>query len=487
MACRIMLDLRPVAYVVGLMLTVLGILMLIPAGLDRVAGHENWIGFVESSLITTLAGALMALSTRNGLGKQINVRQAFLLTLGTWAFLPLFGALPFMMGTAGARFTDAYFEAVSGITTTGSTVFVGLDHMPPGFNLWRGMLNWLGGLGIAFIAMIFLPVMRVGGMQFFRTEGFDTLGKILPRASDIARSLLAVYAGLTIACILTYRMVGVEPLDAVVNGMATIATGGFSPTDASFTKYRGAPEYAGALFMILGSFPYIRYVQMVTGSSRSMLRDPQVHAYLRWISYAVIAVTLWRVAVSEDGVEPAFRESLFNLVSVFSGTGFFSGSFGGWGGFSMVVAFIVGLIGGCSSSSSGALTVFRVQVMGEAILSRIRLLHSPHRVAPVKYSGRAVDEDSMNALIMYVYSYIFIIGVLSVLMTFSGVDMESALFGIWTSIGNIGYGYGPMVARTGTFVDFPEAAKWIMIVTMLMGRLALLAVFVIVLPRFWRG
>ena len=482
-----MLDLRPVGYVVGLMLSVLGALMLLPMALDALMGDSNWPAFLESALMTGLAGGLMALACQNGLGRSIQVRQAFLLTVGIWAFLPLFGALPFMLGAPGLGFTDAYFEGVSGITTTGSTMIAGLDALPAGMNLWRGMLNWLGGLGIAFIAMIFLPVMRVGGMQFFRTEGFDTLGKILPRASDIAVSLVFVYAGLTLACAMTYLALGVEPLDAVVNAMATIATGGFSPTDQSFSKYPGAPEYAGAVFMILGSLPYVRYVQMVTGGHRAFWSDPQVRAYLRWIAYAVLAVTCWRVATSDDGLEPAFRGTLFNIVSIFSGTGFFSGSFGGWGPFAMVVALIVGVIGGCSSSSSGALSVFRVQVMGQAILSRIRLLHAPHRIAPVKYDGRSVDEDAMNALVMYVYGYVLTIGVLSVAMTLTGVDMESALFGIWTSIGNIGYGYGPMLARNGTFMDFPEAAKWIMILAMLMGRLALLAIFVVLLPRFWRG
>ncbi|MEI4486224.1 TrkH family potassium uptake protein [Frigidibacter sp. MR17.14] len=482
-----MTDLRPVGYVIGLMLAFLGGLMLIPMAVDVIFAPANWWAFGQSALITLLTGLLLALTTRNSLRRSFGVRQAFLLTVGIWAIVPVFGTLPFMLGATRTSFTDGYFEAVSGITTTGSTILVGLDKMPPGLNLWRGMLNWLGGLGISFIVMIFLPIMRVGGMQFFRTEGFDTLGKVAPRATDIARALVMVYAGLTLACCITYLMIGFTPLDAAVMSMATIATGGFAPTDVSFSKYQGIGEYAGAAFMILGSLPYIRYVQAVTGAPLVIWGDAQVRAYLRWIAYAVGAVTLWRVSTSDMTLEPAFRETLFNLVSIFSGTGFFSGSFGGWGSFAMVVALIVGIVGGCSSSSSGALTVFRVQVLGEAILSRIRLLHAPHRIAPVKYDGRTVDDDSMNALVMYVYGYILTIGVMSVLMTFTGVDLESALFGIWTSIGNIGYGYGPMVARTGTFVDFPEAAKWIMIVTMLMGRLALLAVFVVVMPRFWRA
>src|SRR5690606_30888207 len=225
---------------------------------------------------------------RNSAGRSLSIRQAFLLTLGIWFLVPGFGALPFILGAPGARFIDAYFEAVSGITTTGSSVFLAVDDLPPGVTLWRGMLNWLGGLGIAFIAMIFLPVMRLGGMQFFRTEGFDTFGKVLPRATDIARQLFLVYAGLTIACMVSYLALGMQPLAAVVHGFATIATGGFSTNDTSFVGYDWPIEYAGALFMILGSLPYIRYVQLVNGHSRPLADDPQVRGYLQWLMTAVV-------------------------------------------------------------------------------------------------------------------------------------------------------------------------------------------------------
>jgi trk system potassium uptake protein TrkH len=480
-----MIDLRPIGYIVGVMIAALGLLMLIPATVDWIAGNGEASVFLTCAVITFGVGAMTAMASHGAAREPLDIREAFLLTLAIWTVIPLFGALPFMLGVTEARFIHGYFEAVSGITTTGASVLIGLDDLPPGINLWRGMLNWLGGLGIAFVAMIFLPVMRVGGMQFFRTEGFDTLGKVLPRATDISKSLLAVYAGLTLACAITYLSIGMTPLDATVNAMASIATGGFSPRDASFSVYQGAGEYAGALFMLLGSLPYVRYVQMVTGSGLPMWRDNQARAYLRWITAAVLAVTAWRLLTDGGAVEAVFRETLFNIVSIMSGTGFFSGSFSGWGGFSMVVAFTLGIIGGCSSSSSGALTVFRVQVSLAAIAAQIRQIGAPHRVAPVKYDGRTVDDETMNGIILYVCGYIVTIGALSVAMTLVGVDTESALFAAWTSLGNIGYGYGPMVARTGTFIDFPDAAMWIMILAMLMGRLALLAIFVVVLPRFW--
>ncbi|MHC0052360.1 TrkH family potassium uptake protein [Actibacterium sp. D379-3] len=481
-----MLDLRPVGYVIGQLLVALGGLMLLPMALNLAMGDPNWQTFLETAIQTLLAGSVLAMACRNGLGQSLSLRQAFVLTAGIWTVMPVFGALPFMEGAPHASFTNAYFEAVSGITTTGSSVFTGLDTLPVGVLLWRGMLNWIGGLGIAFVAMIFLPVMRVGGMQFFRTEGFDTLGKVLPRAKDIARMLVIIYAGLTCAAVLAYLLVGMTPLDAVVNAFATISTGGFSTSDASFGKYSGPAEYVGALFMILASLPYIRFVQLLSGSARPLLRDPQVRAYLRWLLYAVGAVVAFRVATGKDPFETVLRESLFNIVSIFSGTGFGSANVAAWGAFPVVIAFLVGMIGGCTSSSSASISVFRWQLTFLEIRTRLAQLYAPSAIRIIKYDGRQVERDVLDALVLYVGGYILTLGVLTIGMDMVGVDEESALFAIWTSIGNIGFGFGPLVQRTGTMVDFPAPAKWLMVLAMLMGRLGLLSVFVLLMPRFWR-
>ncbi len=481
-----MVDFRPVAYVIGRILIVLAILMLAPAIIDWRAGLENGYDFLACAALTGVVGAGLTLSTGNALGQGLDTRQAYLLTAGIWFLVPFFGALPFWIGAPGLSLNNAYFEAVSGITTTGSTVIFGLDELPAGMNLWRGMLNWLGGLGIAFIAMIFLPLMRIGGMQFFRTEGFDTFGKALPRATDIARQLLFVYSALTVACIVTYTAIGMETLDAVVGGFSTIATGGFFPSDVSFNKYAGAGEYFGALYMILGSLPYIRYVQLVNGQAGPLWQDTQARAYLRWLAYAVVSVTLWRVWTTGDPVEPVFREALFNLTSIMSSTGFFSGSFPVWGGFMLVVAFVVGVVGGCSGSSAAGFSIFRTQLLVAVLRREVRRIGNPSAVDPIRYDGRAVEEDVLNALILFVSSYILILGTMSVALTLMGVDSVSALFAIWTALGNIGYGFGPLVERTGTFIDFPPAAIAIMSLCMLLGRLGLLAILVLVLPSFWR-
>lgn len=481
-----MIDLRPIFYVVGRILVVLAILMLAPAIIDWRAGLENGADFLQAAIITGALGLLLSVATANGLAGGLNARQAYLLTAMIWGFVPLFGALPFMLGAPNLSFTDAYFEAVSGITTTGSTVIVGLENLPPGMNLWRGMLNSLGGLGIAFVAMIFLPVLRVGGMQYFKTEGFDTFGKALPRATDIARQLVIVYFGLTLACMLVYRLLGMTELSAVVNGMTTVATGGFSDADASFSRFGAPIQYAGALFMVLASLPYIRYVQLLNGQARPLWQDSQIRAYLKWIAFSVGTVTLWRLITAGGDIEETFREALFNLISIISSTGFMAGSFSGWGGYMLIVAFLIGIVGACSGSSASGLSVFRVQIAASALLAQIRQIASPSKVVPVRYEGRTVSEDVISGLILFITGYVLSMGVMTVAIALMGVDPMSALWGVWTSIGNIGFGMGPIASRTGTFIEYPDAAKWVLILAMLMGRLGLMAIFVLLLPRFWR-
>jgi trk system potassium uptake protein len=271
-----------------------------------------------------------------------------------------------------------------------------------------------------------------------------------------------------------------------VGSMATIATGGFMATDLSFSVYAGAAEYAGAFFMVLAGMPYIRFVQLINGAPQPLWRDVQVRGYLRILAIAIGSVTLWRWLTSDGAFGSVFRQTLFNLVSIQSSTGFFSGDFATWGGFMLPVAVLIGIFGACSGSSAAGLSVFRVQIAFAALRQHVRGITMPDRTDPVRYDGRTVDDDVMNSVILYITGYILITGVLCILVTMAGVDLESAFFGVWTSIGNIGYGFGPLVARTGTMVDYPDAAKWMLILAMLLGRLGMLALLVLVLPRFWQ-
>lgn len=482
-----MSDFRPVLHLFGLILAALGVSMAVPTALDILDGAANWHSFLEAAIETTLTGVLLALATQGDRSDGLTTRQAYLLTAAIWLLLPLFAGLPFIDGAPYVSLTDAYFEAASGITTTGYTVFEHLDKLPRSVVLWRGMLNWFGGLGIAFVAMIFLPVLRIGGMRYFQTEGFDTLGKVMPRAGDIARSLLWVYLSLTAACALSYGATGMNAFDAICYAMATIATGGFGTHDSSFANFSPSAQYAGILFMLASALPFIRYVQLGNGQMRPFWSDPQIRAFLRWFAIALSALLVWRYTHTPDTPEATFRSAAFNLSSIMTGTGFGTANVSDWGSFGVVLSYWVGLIGGCTGSSSGALSVFRWQALGAVIRTAVRRLHAPHRVILPRLGGKLLEDDVLSSLILYFTGYILALGVISVGISMTGADFVSALFATWGALGNIGYGIGPMVARTGTMADFSDVATWLMTLAMLLGRIGMLAILVLFLPRFWRG
>ncbi len=479
------MDLRPVANVIGKLMAVVGLAMLAPLAVDLGRGDPHWTAFAASSLMVTLAGAMIALATNSG-DKSLNLRQSFVLTSGAWLVLPAVGAVPFVLGAPHVSITDAYFEAMSGMTTTGATAFPAIDALPHGTNLWRAILQWLGGLGILVVAMIFLPVMKVGGMQFFKSEGFDTLGKILPRAMDISAEMLRVYVLLTAACGFTFLFLGMTPFDALAYALATMSTGGFAPTDASFGRYIGANEYAASVFMLLAAMPFIRFVQVMKGQPMPLWRDVQVRAFLRWHAYAIAAVVAYRMYRHEAAFLPTLREATFNIVSSFTGTGFVSEDVLKWGHFAFVVLIVVGLIGGCTNSTGCSVKVFRYQILFEAVRAQIRLMHSPSRIQPLRYGGKTVEPSVINSVMAFFSLFILSFGLLIVALSLTGMDPFTAFTCAWTSIANVGLVWGPGLTANGSVADLPLVAKWLMILGMFLGRLELISALVLLLPRFWR-
>ena len=337
-----MLDMRPVGYVIGLLVAVLGIAMIVPMLMDIAEGRGHWPVFVEAGLITMLGGGMIALACANGVKEGLTIQQTFLLTTGVWLMLPIFGTLPFMLGATEARFVDAVFEAMSGMTTTGATVFTGLDDLPKCLLLWRGILQWLGGIGIIIVAMVFLPELRVGGMQIFKSEALDTFGKILPRAGQIASQISVIYVWLTFACALTYLALGMDVFDATVHALTTVSTGGFSNYDASFGTFSGVTEYAATIFMVLAALPFVRYVQLLNGNPMALHRDPQIRGFVTVVSVLVLLVFVSIQAIFPHHWEQSLRESLFNITSIISGTGYASVDYMTWGPFPIAFFFFTG-------------------------------------------------------------------------------------------------------------------------------------------------
>jgi trk system potassium uptake protein TrkH len=481
-----MIDPRPVAGILGWILLALAGFMLVPMGLELWTGQPGWIVFLESALMTGFAGMVLAMASSVALSRGLSLRQSYLLTVATWIVLPAFGAVPFVLGEPHAGWTDAIFESMSGLTTTGTTVFEGLDLLPPGILLWRSILQWLGGLGIIVVALVFLPAMKVGGMQHFRSEGFDTQGKILPRVQDIAKALLGVYAGLTLIAAVVYASLGMSGFDAVNHALTTIATGGFSTSDLSFGKFTPAAEYAGAVMMWASGLPFIRYVQLVNGSARPMWRDVQVRAYARWTLYAVGAIIGYRLLMTPVGLEEAIRSSAFNTISIMTGTGYGSADVTAWGEFALLILIMVGFVGACTGSTGCSIKVFRFQVLFEAIRAQVARLGHPSRVTVMHLGGRRIEDDVIASVIVMFTAFVAGFGVLAILLTLTGLEMRTAITSAWTAICNIGPAFGREVGETGAVGGFPVGAKWLMIAGMLFGRLEMIVVLVILLPRFWR-
>ncbi len=482
-----MVDLRPVGYVVGLLVAVLGLAMILPMLVDIAEGLGHWRVFAEAGLLTTLTGGLIALACANGVREGLTIQQTFLLTTGVWLTLPVFGAIPFMLGETSSNFTDAFFEAMSGLTTTGSTVLSGLDTMPKGLLLWRGILQWLGGVGIIVVAMVFLPELKVGGMQIFKSEGFDTMGKILPRAGQIATQISVIYLWLTVACALSYLAVGMDVFDATVHSFTTIATGGFANYDASFGAFKGPAEYVASFFMIMAALPFVRYVQLLNGNTTALHRDPQVRGFLGTVAVLVVITFLLLQNVFPSNWELIFREALFNIVSIISGTGYASVDYMQWGPFAVALFFFIGLIGGCAGSTACSIKIFRYQLLFASIRSQLQLIRSPHGIFTPRYDGRPVGQDVLSSVMSFFMFFIVTLGLVSVALSLTGLDFVTSISGASAALANIGPGLGDIIGPAGNFSSLNDTAKWILSVAMLLGRLELLAVYVILTISFWRA
>lgn len=481
-----MIDLRPVAYVNGLLLVALGFTMLGPMLADLVAGNGHWKVFAQSAIITVLVGGLVALSSANAVSEGLTIRQTFVLTTLVWVLLPVFGALPFVLGATQAPLVDAVFESVSGFTTTGATVFVGLDTLPEGILLWRGIIQWLGGIGIIVMAMVFLPELKVGGMQVFRSEAFETMGKILPRAAEIARGISVIYVGMTVACALAYMAAGKPAFDAVVHSMSTVSTGGFANYDSSFGQYGAAVHYIAVVFMIGSALPYVRFVQLAAGDGAPLLHDSQIRVFLSIVALATLALAI-TVTLREGAFdELVFREALFNATSIITGTGFASVDYMGWGEFAITLIFFLGLIGGCAGSTSCSVKVFRYQILFASIKAEIRRLHSPHGIFVPRFEGRPLSDDVLDAVMAFFGTFVLSLGLFTVALNLSGLDTMTAVSGAATALANVGPGLGPIIGPAGNFAPLNDTAKWLLTLAMLFGRLELMVVLVLFTSRFWR-
>lgn len=482
-----MIDIRPVGHILGWLVALFGALMIVPMVFDLYEGDPNARAFAVSAALVIVCGAATAVACADERRGSLTLRQGFLLTTAAWALFPAVTALPLMFGEPHLSFTDAYFEFTSAMTTTGSTVIVGIEALPQGALLWRGMVTWLGGTGVILLAMILLPVLNIGGMQMLRNADFNTIDKVLPRAKAIAFSIGGAYVVLTFACGLGYVWAGMSTFDSLVHAFSTVATGGMGNYDTSFIGFAPAAQYVATVFMLLGALTFIRYVQFARGDPGALFRDSQIRAFFVIYLTLCLALLVARVGVGDPVNELTVREILFNLASVITTTGFVSTDYSAWGPAADVIFFCAMLICGCSGSTVGGPKVFRYQLLLGAIAGEVRRLHAPNVVHIARFQGARVPDSVLDSVIAFFMLFFLTLGLGAIALALLGLDPISAISGSAASLSNIGPGLGPLIGPVGTYAPLPDAAKWVCSFLMLVGRLELMTAYVLFTASFWRA
>ena len=479
-----MSNYKTVFFTLGILQIILGVSMFIPI-IVQFFYSEIDSSFFGSSIVTIIFGTLFFLSNLDH-DKKLNLQQAFLLTALSWISIAVFGSLPFVFSSIELSITDSFFESMSGITTTGSTIISDLENAPKGLLLWRAILQWLGGIGIIVMAITLMPIMNVGGMQLFKISSNDSSEKILPKSKEIALRLIYIYSGLTGLCAITYWIFGMGKFDSLTHSMTTIATGGFSNYSESIGYFNSLPiEISSMFFIILGSIPFIAYIKFISGNKKIFLNDIQIKTFLKIIIFTVIILSIYLLFSNQENF--SLRSIFFNTISILSGTGYVNAEFDKWGSFPITLFLALMFIGGCAGSTACGVKIFRIQILYLFILNQLKKIIYPKGVFVIKYDQSAVDEKFIASIISFIYFYIVIFFILTALLSLTGLDFITAISGAATSISNVGPGLGPIIGPNGDFSSLPDLSKWILTVGMILGRLELFAILVLFLPSFWKN
>ena len=478
---------KTVFFAIGILLVILGVFMFMPFIVQLIFDEKNST-FISSASITIFIGILLVLANSEE-DRKLNLQQAFLLTVLSWLSIAIFGCLPFMFSDLSLSFIDSFFESMSGITTTGSTIISNLDNAPKGILLWRAILQWLGGIGIIVMAITILPLLNIGGMQLFRMESSDTTEKILPKTREVTLIISSIYLTLTFVCGIAYWFAGMNIFDSVAHSMTTIATGGFSTYSDSIGYFKNPKiEIVSIIFIILGSLPFIVYLKFVKGNKKIFLEDVQIKGLIYILVISALLMFLYLILKNNEfSLLENLRISTFNVVSILSGTGYVTSDFGLWGKFPLIFFLFLMFIGGCAGSTTCGIKIFRLQILGYFILNQIKKLAYPHGIFPIKYNNEKISNTFIYSIITFIFIYFFIFFILATLLSLNGLDFVTAVSGAATAISNVGPGLGDIVGPNGNFQTLPTFSKLSLSFGMLLGRLELFAVLVLFFPSFWKN
>ena len=478
---------KTVFFLIGILLIVLGASMLAPYVLQVVL-DEGSHSFISASFVTIFIGILFILANLEKEFK-LNLRQTFLFSSLAWVTVAVFGSLPFLLSTQNFSFSEAFFESMSGITTTGATIISDLDNSPKSILLWRAIMQWLGGIGIVVMAITILPLLKVGGMQLFKMEGPDSAEKILPRTIEVATIIISTYIILTLMCGFFYWIFGMTIFDSVSHAMTTIATGGFSTHNDSIGFFKSSNiEIVASIFIILGSIPFISYLKFTQGNKKVFFQDVQIRGLIYLLLISIIIMFLYLLLINdESSLFDKIRISSFNVISILSGTGYVTDDFGLWGKFSLIFFLALMFIGGCAGSTACGIKIFRLQMLLIFLKNQIKKIISPNSVIITKYNNQKISDNFINSVIIFIFTFLFIFLIIAMLLSISGLDFITSISGAASSISNVGPGLGDIIGPNGNYKDIPDTSKWILSAGMLLGRLELFAVLVLFFPSFWRG
>lgn len=480
-----MSNYKTVFFIIGVLQIILGIFMAIPILLQLVLGEID-SSFITSSVITLVFGILFVLSNLD-YNKKINLQQAFLLTTLSWLTVAIFGALPFYFSNLSLSFTDSFFESMSGLTTTGSTIIINLEIAPKSILLWRALLQWLGGIGIILMAITLMPIMNIGGMLLFKVLNTDSSDEILPSSKEISLKLILIYFVLTLLCATAYKIFGMSFFDSLTHSMTTIATGGFSNYNDSIGYFNNAKvEITAMLFIILGSLPFIAYIKFLNGNRKVFINDSQIITFIKVTFFSILILLIYLFFKLESFSLSDLRSASFNSISILTGTGYVTGQFDQWGSFSLFYFLILMFIGGCAGSTTCGIKIFRIQILYKFVITQLKKIIYPRGIFVIKYENNNVDDKFLASIISFIYLYILIFFFITALLSLTGLDFITSISGAATSISNVGPGLGSIIGSNGNFSTLPDASKWILTAGMILGRLELFAILVLFLPSFWK-
>jgi trk system potassium uptake protein len=480
-----MSNYKTVFFTLGILQIILGISMIFPIIIQYIYDELD-SSFFGAGIITIVFGILFFLSNLDH-DKKLNLQKAFLLTSLSWLSIAIFGSLPFIFSSLQLNLTDAFFESMSGITTTGSTIIKNLNEAPKAILIWRAILQWLGGIGIIIMAITLMPIMNVGGMQLFKISSNDSSEKILPKSKEIASRLILIYLGLTLLCSISYKFFGMNFFDSFTHSMTTIATGGFSNYNESIGYFNNAAiEVTSMIFIILGSIPFISYIKFLNGDKKIFISDVQIKTFIKIIIISILILFIYLFLINKNFSMINLRAVSFNVISILTGTGYVTQEFDNWGGFPLAFFLILMFIGGCAGSTTCGIKIFRIQILYIFLKNQLKKIIYPRGVFITKYDNNNIDEKFMASIMSFIYLYIIIFFSISALLSLSGLDFITSISGAATSISNVGPGLGTMIGPNGNFSMLPDISKWILSFGMILGRLELFAILVLFLPSFWR-